>query len=334
MSKNNKKALLVGINYTSIPQIRLRGCINDIVNMSEVLMDSFDYDRSNIIKLRDDTKDPRFLPTKANILNNLTNLVNESSKLSEIWFHYSGHGSKVRTINSTEIDGIDEVIVPIDYRKAGLIIDNDIFNIIKNSKCPTILLFDSCHSGSVCDLQYSFDFTENTFKRSIVENKIISNPNIFCFSGCKDHQTSADSYNPDQQLGVGAFTDAFIYSLRENHYNVDIMKLYSDTCNYVKSSGYSQIPNLSCSTSEPIYTFVRTNNNLFRTNIFSIQDVSPTPTNTPRLSVPMNTPKKNLEIFKMNITSLETLSTPSSFPEFRVSASSSTKPLLQIGKMF
>jgi predicted RNA-binding protein with RPS1 domain len=52
----NKKALLVGLNYTSTPQIQLRGCINDVVHISEVLMDGFDYDRSNIIQLRDDIK--------------------------------------------------------------------------------------------------------------------------------------------------------------------------------------------------------------------------------------------------------------------------------------
>ena len=281
MSITNKKALLIGCNYTSVPQIKLRGCINDIINMKEVLMDSFDYDRSNITQLRDDSTDPNKLPTRANIIKNLINIVNESSKLSEIWIHYSGHGSQVKLVNSTELDRLDEVIVPIDYQKAGLILDDEIFNIIKNSRCPTILLFDCCNSGSVCDLQYSFDFTNNTFKRSIIENKKITNPNIFCFSGSKDNQTSADSYNPEQQLGVGAFTDAFIYSLRENHYNVNIMKLYSDVCNYIKSGGYTQIPNLSSTTANPVYNFTRSNNSVLRTtDIPIVSDVPVTPITT------------------------------------------------------
>ena len=168
MSTTNKKALLIGCNYTSVPQIQLRGCINDIIHISEVLMDSFDYDRSNITQLRDDSKNPAQLPTRANIINNLIKIVNDSANLSEIWIQYSGHGSQVKLINTTEISGLDEVIVPIDYQRAGLIVDDEIFNIIRNSKCPTILLFDCCHSGSICDLQYSFDFTNNSFKRSII----------------------------------------------------------------------------------------------------------------------------------------------------------------------
>jgi hypothetical protein len=279
----NKKALLVGLNYTSTPQIQLRGCINDVIHISEVLMDGFDYDRSNIVELRDDSKDPRYLPTRANILNNLISLVNESANLSEIWFQYSGHGSQVKLAHTTELSGLDEVIVPMDYQKVGFIVDDEIFNIIKNSKCPTILLFDSCHSGSMCDLQYSFDFTNNSFKRSVVENKVMVNPNVFCFSGCKDNQTSADSFNPEQQLGVGAFTDAFIHSLRVNHFNVHILKLYMDICDYIKSNGYTQIPNLSSTTATPDYNFTRTTNTeLKKTNLPIIQDVTPTPDPTPR----------------------------------------------------
>jgi len=118
-----KKALLVGINYTSIPGITLKGCINDVVNMSHLLVDAFDYESANITVLRDDNNNKSLYPTRNNILNYLNNLVNQSGNLSEIWFHYSGHGSQVRDLNGDEADGLDEIIVPVDYRNNGFITD-------------------------------------------------------------------------------------------------------------------------------------------------------------------------------------------------------------------
>ena len=261
-----KKALLVGINYASIPGVTLKGCVNDVVNMSHLLVDAFDYELGNITVLRDDNNNKSLSPSRTNILNNLNNLVNQSSNLSEIWFHYSGHGSQVRDLNGDEVDGRDEIIVPIDYRNSGFITDDEIFNIIKNSKCKTVLLFDSCHSGSICDLQWSFEFNNNIFTKTLNTNKIITNPNIICFSGCKDSQTSADSYSLESQQAVGAFTNSFIHCLRLNRMNVDIMKLYSDLCIYISAQKFTQKPLLSCSSASPLYKFTR----VINTNPLSI----------------------------------------------------------------
>jgi hypothetical protein len=256
-----KKALLVGANYTSIPQVRLNGCIDDVINMRQVLQDSFDYDIANITLLRDDVNTPGTLPTRANILTQLQNLVNQSANLSELWFHYSGHGSQIKDTGVLdEADGLDEVIVPIDFQTNGFILDDDIFNIIKNSKCKTMLIFDSCHSASICDLQWGFSYDNNIISKNVITNKIITNPNVFCFSACKDNQTAADAYNGDTKEFVGAFTDTFISCLRMNHMNVDIFKLYLDVCTSLKNIGFTQIPALSCSSQTPSYTFTRSTN--------------------------------------------------------------------------
>ena len=274
-----KKALLVGINYTNIPyQQQLHGCIDDIVNMSELLVDSFDYDINNIIMLRDD--DATSMPTRINILSHLSNLVKQSANLSEIWFHYSGHGSQINAVTNGKYNNLNEVILPVDYQTNGFIIDDEIYNIIKNVKCNMILVFDSCHSGSMCELQWSFLYSENTIIKSINNNKSIANPNIFCFSSCKDSQTCADAYNNVKTQNVGIFTDSLIYCLRTNHKNVDVgvfcadsrneseqnhhsiqgfakqnlccnLKLYNDICVYISSNGFTQTPLLSCSTDSP-----------------------------------------------------------------------------------
>lgn len=294
-----KKALLVGVNYTSIPEVKLAGCIDDIVNISEVLQDSYDYDIKDITMLRDDIKKPSTMPTRSNILTNLSNLVKQSANLSEIWFHYSGHGSQIAAgPNSDELDKLDEVLVPIDFQKSGFIIDNEIFNIIKNVKCKMILVFDCCHSGSICDLQWSFVYTNNSLMKSLNSNKSITNPNIFCFSGCKDSQTGVDAYSIEQAQSVGAFTDAFIHCLRANRMNVDVLKLYTDICVYIKSEGFTQTPILSCSAVTPNYIFVKTNSNPVSKNtlpiltntmtVDNIPDTSTTASKAPTKDIPQD----------------------------------------------
>ena len=250
-----KKALLIGSNYNRTPEIKLNGCINDIVNIESVLINNFHYEKKNIKELRDDSNDPHVLPTRANILNNLIELIKESEHLSEIWFHYSGHGSQVFDITNKIKDGIEEVIVPVDYKSAGFIIDLEIFNIIQNAKCKLIMVFDCCHSGSVCDLEWSFEYKNNAFVKYQIDDKELKNPNIFCFSGCKDSQTSADVFNNQEKRSFGAFTDAFIHCLKENNMNVSILRLYADICKYVRSEGFEQTPNLSSSSQSPNYIF-------------------------------------------------------------------------------
>jgi len=276
-----KKALLVGINYKNIKGAALNGCINDIVNTSEVLVDSYDYETKNIIQLRDDSRDAGSLPTRANILANLSALVAQSANLSELWFHYSGHGSQIRDTNGDEVDRLDEVLVPIDFQKSGFIVDDEIFTIVKNTKCKTILIFDSCHSGSVCDLQWSYQYTNGSILKTMTTNKMITNPNVFCFSGCKDPETSADAYSVEKQMGVGAFTDTFLRCLRANRMNVDILKLYSDICVTIKQSGFTQSPAFSSSSPSPLYKFVRVTNTPIVENNVKVVDVAPAPAPAP-----------------------------------------------------
>lgn len=274
-----KKALLVGINYKNIKGAQLNGCINDIVNISEVLTYSYDYEAKNIIQLRDDTRDASSLPTRANILTNLSSLVAQSANFSELWFHYSGHGSQIRDLNGDESDRLDEVLVPIDYQQSGFIVDDEIFNIVKNTKCKTILIFDSCHSGSVCDLQWNYQYTNGSIMKTMSTNKTITNPNVFCFSGCKDPETSADAYSREKQMGVGAFTDTFIRCLTLNRMNVDILKLYSDICVLIKQSGFTQSPTFSSSSPSPLYKFVRVNNTpVVENNVRILDTTSSAPT--------------------------------------------------------
>ena len=152
-----KKALLIGCNYIRIPKITLRGCIDDVVNMQNMLINKYNYLNSDITVLRDDVNIAYKLPTKQNIIQNLKYLVNQSAVLDEIWIHYSGHGTVAMNGQTDSVGVNDSAIIPLDYQRVGLITEDEIFAIIKNIKCPAILLFDSCNSGNICDMPWRFE---------------------------------------------------------------------------------------------------------------------------------------------------------------------------------
>ncbi len=260
---STKLALLIGINYITTPAIILHGCINDIVNMKNMLVSSYNYDSSNITMLYDDSANglqtplSANLPTRDNMLANLQKIVDASSKCSEIWIHYSGHGTQIRDINRDEPDKLDEVIVPMDYSVKGVISDDAIFNILKNSKCKTVLIFDSCRSATVCDLEWIFTNENNRVIRRQNNKKYITNPNVFMFSGCKDNQFSIDAYDPTNNTYSGAMTTAFLKCLQNKNYTCSIIQLYIDICIYLFLNKYSQQPCLSSSGPTPVYAFLK-----------------------------------------------------------------------------
>ena len=62
-------------------------------------------------------------PTKRNI-EDAFRRVTEYSKAGDVVFiHYSGHGGRVRDLSGDEDDGYDETLIPVDFKRAGQIID-------------------------------------------------------------------------------------------------------------------------------------------------------------------------------------------------------------------
>lgn len=84
-----RKALLIGINYFG-QRGELRGCINDVKNMSAYLNGNFGYAREDMVILTDDQHNPMSLPTKQNILRAMHWLVKDAKPNDSLFFHYSG----------------------------------------------------------------------------------------------------------------------------------------------------------------------------------------------------------------------------------------------------
>ena len=296
---STKRALLIGINYLKSTTARLSGCIEDIKNVQTMLIDAYGYPSENIIVLRDDIASKN--PTRNTILNALLFIASVTGPNDEIWVHYSGHGSQIRDTNGDETDRQDETIVPVDYLTAGMISDDELFNIVKTIRGKAFLVFDSCHSGSICDLQYSINYVSGAFSRTITSNKSIVNPNIVVFSGCRDAQTSADSFDTVMNEAGGALTVSLLAMLRKNKHSVDIMKLYNDVCYYLIKQQYAQIPVLSSSVLVSSLVFSRPPSDKISTLAVSSSSASSVPTKPIQVSVPISKPPNSVPI-KQNIT--------------------------------
>eukprot|EP00092_Neocalanus_flemingeri_P043969 GFUD01048614.1.p1 GENE.GFUD01048614.1~~GFUD01048614.1.p1 ORF type:complete len:559 (-),score=79.34 GFUD01048614.1:813-2489(-) len=158
--RGNKKALLIGINYFGQGG-ELRGCINDVNNIKSLVQSrGFSDDPSHMVILTDDQRDPRFQPTRENIIEGMLWLVSEAQPNDSLFFHYSGHGSQKMDQDSDEVDGSDETIVPLDYKSAGDIVDDEM-NALLVQQLPRgarlTAIFDSCHSATALDLPFIYD---------------------------------------------------------------------------------------------------------------------------------------------------------------------------------
>ena len=253
----SSRALLIGIDYLTIPKSTLRGCINDVLNINDMLTKEYQYLPSNITILRDDNPIPETQPTYDNIITQLTQLVEISGQCKEIFIHYSGHGTQNPNKYSIDGDGFDEAIVPIDYMKRGFINDILLFSIIKNLKCPTIILMDCCASATLFDLEWNFSYnSNNVLQKMQIPQHYVSNPNVFVFSGCKDFQNSMDIYDRATKKHVGAMTKAFLECLKQSGYTSSMTKLYTDIAKYMRSQNFVQHPCFSTTHYAPSYYLI------------------------------------------------------------------------------
>lgn len=84
-----RKALLIGINYFGQAG-ELAGCINDVKNVMAFLVERYGYKREDMVVLTDDQRDPKFQPTRANIISGMQWLVNGAMPNDSLFLHYSG----------------------------------------------------------------------------------------------------------------------------------------------------------------------------------------------------------------------------------------------------
>lgn len=253
-NKNRSKAVLFGINYNTSPDAKLRGCINDVNNIAALLRDKMQI--TNIATYTDEFSNEPV--TKMNIVRVLKELAEDcrTQQLERVWIHFSGHGSQVRDWNNDEADGMDECFIASDYKRGGIITDDEFNMYFKTFPTTTQIfcVFDCCHSGSLLDLKYSYKCNDNMNIYQTVDMRRQFggyddiHHNIIMLSGCEDEQTSADAYNVmNKRTFTGALTSCLIQTLKSEDYEMSFWKLVQKLHVMLKEKSFSQKPVLSSS---------------------------------------------------------------------------------------
>lgn len=244
-----KKGLLIGINYKN-SDYELNGCINDTENLYKFLIKRKYFNKTDLTFMNDNTGNLLY-PTKANIMKQFDNLINFAltNKNTKIYLFvaYSGHGTSVRDLNGDEKSSLDSAICPVDFINNGFIIDDYIkSNFVDKlpANVSLFMMFDSCHSGTVCDLKYNYtcDNKNTCIKDSNKETKC----KVVMISGCKDDQTSADTYLPDPETRKyeyqGAMTASFLMNYADKITTNGLIKKMRQ---WLLANQYTQIPQVS-----------------------------------------------------------------------------------------
>lgn len=224
-----RRSLLVGCNYYRTPY-ELSGCISDVQSLNERYKDIYE------VEIITDLTNKK--PTRSVILSEFALLLDSAVSGDTILFAFSGHGSYTADLNRDETDGKDELIVTSDLQG---IIDDEFKTIISQklkAGVTLLALFDSCHSGSVLDLKYSYP----DYSTAVALNTADTVGNVIMISGCMDNQTSAEANIAGGKVS-GAMTWALLESLKQSPPTWKV--LLTNMRNKLNGSGFDQIPQLS-----------------------------------------------------------------------------------------
>jgi hypothetical protein len=246
------RALIVSINYTGTSSA-LGGCIKDGEAIKKLLVDepAFNFDESNVIWLRDEQPDKTRLPTRSNMLAALNSAVNATRSGDNLVIAVSSHGSYQKDAKKDEADGRDECLVPLDYQTAGMITDDELRAILDKlpSGSTTFVLCDTCHSGTMFDLPYTFDASKvrlgngkDAFREYLETDTTYpeTSGTIVTLSGCRDAQFSSDT--PEG----GALTRSFLHAMSQFNNFPTARDLLCTVRDKLKADGFTQFPVLQC----------------------------------------------------------------------------------------
>jgi hypothetical protein len=253
--------LLCGANYKG-QSCALRGCLNDVEAIYKWLVRVV-KDWDTLLILREEEMN------KAQWLDALTQFADRHESGDEGLHAHSHHGSY--EADPSESDGRRELWVPPDYRKAGMISDDDVSAIYDRVHPEAHITdwADCCHaSGSTRDLFFGEErarflpppdmmqgdiplFYGHRVTRTPVD--VEKRPNISQLAACFSSQTSADAYIDGQWCG--AFTH---YALEaQGDVLLPRAEIVDKSATLLARNGYGQHPEF-CGTSanalRPIFT--------------------------------------------------------------------------------
>lgn len=243
------RALLVGINYKKYPDYQLKAAYNDVELMKELLRDYYNFDTNNIVELNDKVEESLYNATFFNIVSNIKKIIEVSTEDDFIVLYFSGHGKQMEDRNGDEIDNKDEVFLPSNFTKSA-VINDDLFNeLLKETKCPVLLIFDCCHSGTMSDLYYNYPVKLNKLEINLLkekENNLVDKK-IISISSCLDREESVEEWYPKKMQNLSVFTQQFVRVIKELVINGDGNITYEKLRERMSNHDVLKFANLSMS---------------------------------------------------------------------------------------
>lgn len=224
---SNKVALLFAINNYPGSSNDLSGCLNDQDDLIKKIPDF------QIRNFRDSEV------TRSNFIAELDQAISTAVQGDILLVHYSGHGTQLQDKNGDEPDRIDEAL----YLYDGPLVDDDINISLSKLKDGVIcvVLLDSCFSGTatkaVSNKNKFLPYKGKALKRINKGEK--GELKWVVFSGCSEHQTSADAFIS------GKYNGAFTYFLLKTlDRKLTYKQWYEKITDYLPSGEFDQVPTL------------------------------------------------------------------------------------------
>jgi metacaspase-1 len=263
-----RRALLIGINKYQIAGADLRGCVNDVKDLRDALIEFHGFKKSDIAVLTDGNA------TKKAIETGIKTLMRASKKGDVAVLHYSGHGSNVPDDNSDEADGRDEILCPTDLDWKDPLRDDWLRGTLDavHADARLTVIMDCCHSGTNTrailppDAPVKERYLPSPWGLAAVESrrsvpkKVTSElrrsarrtrqardivaaelPEVL-ITGCRDTQTSADAFINGRYNG--ALTFALVDAIRKSRGRLTYRELHDRASRVLKTRRFEQVPQL------------------------------------------------------------------------------------------
>ena len=263
-----KRAFLVGINRYQIAGADLRGCVNDVKDLSAALIEFHGFKKGDITVVTD------LAATKKTMQAGIKALIRDSKKGDVALIHYSGHGSHVPDDNNDEADGRDEILCPTDLDWDDPLRDDWLRTTLDGVKAGVNLtvIMDCCHSGTNTraitppDAPVKERYLPSPSALKAVESgrsvpKKVSTelrsssrasrkardivkaelPEVL-ITGCRDTQTSADAFI--NMRYNGALTFALVEAIRKSKGRLTYRQLHDRAAAVLKTRKFEQVPQL------------------------------------------------------------------------------------------
>jgi hypothetical protein len=227
----------------------LDGPINDIEAMREILISRYGFKPEHIRALKDTEA------TREGMLAAIRqHLIDEAAAGDVALFFYAGHGSQVLNSKSTEVDKLDESLVPADSARGALDIrDKELARLFNQSLDKGVMLtviLDSCHSGSIArgypreEKVRMLPYDPRDAADPPDRGKRPEERGALIFSAAQDTQLAAEEKD-DQGTSHGVFSAALLKILRSAPVNESADAIYKRVKALMQSGGRMQEPVLA-----------------------------------------------------------------------------------------